>query len=860
MHSFIARQRTRSALQRSNRIQTRAIQHGWTSRCHEIHHASRRYVSQSPSKWTRRSSKDWRTWKPTHWTLGRCCLATWWSCRCRASRSACASVTRHVASSRTSTTCLDWWEPVTLLSVASDHLIRQGIKQRAKVIQQKCEVLLMNIHRSASQFQLPERVRFEYIQYLSKRFDEAAESEKALEHLYDRIERMQYTFHQKLGTIIAEPGRLLVTSSISLIADSSTTITLEDLHEEIKHRYPIEHLSVPTNLSSNTETLAVTFDAALRLLHDDVNYVRQNKNEIVQEMQAFSAVSREHESSSVPIRVVQTEVKLHEQQQLLTSIDQLKVLLHKVSTTEEQSSQYGFLLKKLDRLYETFRKKHQMELPPKNDIQSIHALINDVRRKVKREAKSQQTTRQELVRKLDVIKKKEELRTKAKTASLTEVIHSLISRAWKEVEGIDALVILLGWVIVLVVDGFSRTTRRILFEWDRLIKIVFADQFYSLWIPGKPVEHHQCLHSASWSRANRYPAWILRPAHSTARRWSEQNVRDEDGWAAFTFDAGSEENLGPFGGIQAAFSCETSEQWERIRASSWWNLNRTREFAGRQFCSRTDGIFISRTKRLPPSTRATNPTTSEPKCHSWSSSTISRLRWPTSATRTSVQRPQTARWVDTVSPSWCVISPFSYECPGSIERIPAPIAMDLSSAAWLAQFNLRANSILICCSFITASTAIPNRSDSHPSQRRVELREILAPSSIECPDWNKILSVAIHGEFSRTESTTRSNKADLSAERTGRGNSDGWSSQTDSDWTGDTQQDSDDGGNRRHYNQSWSDTEANSTVTHYLSDIHSISGDQWAIAVSHSYRARDPWSSENTCTITARTTYYPSRD
>jgi adenylate kinase family enzyme len=85
-----------------------------------------------------------------------------------------------------------------------DHLLREGIKQRAKLIQQNCEFLLVNIHRNANQFQLPERVRFEYIRYLSERFNEEVESEKALERLYDRIERMQYTFHQKLGKIKAK--------------------------------------------------------------------------------------------------------------------------------------------------------------------------------------------------------------------------------------------------------------------------------------------------------------------------------------------------------------------------------------------------------------------------------------------------------------------------------------------------------------------------------------------------------------------------------------------------------------------------------------------------------------------------------
>ena len=209
--------------------------------------------------------------------------------------------------------------------------------------------------------------------------------------------------------------------TISSIADSSQTITLADLHDEIKGKYHVDRLSIPTYASSYHEKLAVTFNIILRLLYDDLNDVQQNRNDIVQEMETYSAVSSDNENSSIPIRYVQTEVKLHDQQQLLTSIEQLKVLLHKVSTTEERSSQYGFLLKKLDRYYEIFRNNYQTELPPKNEMQSIHTLINKIRKTASRQLKSQKTIQHELVRKLDVIKKKEELKARAKTNSITEV-------------------------------------------------------------------------------------------------------------------------------------------------------------------------------------------------------------------------------------------------------------------------------------------------------------------------------------------------------------------------------------------------------------------------------------------------------
>ena len=199
---FTARQRTWSTLRRSNRIQTRTIQHGSTSSWHEVNRTVGWRSIQTPPKRTRRINRDSKTWKSTHRTDDRGWHTARWSCHCRTSRSAHTSVARHFASTKNSTARIDWSVFTTLSNINFDRFFREGIKQRAKLIQQKCEVLLVNIHRNASQVQLPERVRFEYIQYLSKRFDEEVESEKALQHLYDRIERMQYTFHQKAGKVI----------------------------------------------------------------------------------------------------------------------------------------------------------------------------------------------------------------------------------------------------------------------------------------------------------------------------------------------------------------------------------------------------------------------------------------------------------------------------------------------------------------------------------------------------------------------------------------------------------------------------------------------------------------------------------
>lgn len=41
--------------------------------------------------------------------------------------------------------------------------------------------------------------RFEYIQFLNKRFNEEIEREKNIQSLYDKIERMQIDHHKRIG-------------------------------------------------------------------------------------------------------------------------------------------------------------------------------------------------------------------------------------------------------------------------------------------------------------------------------------------------------------------------------------------------------------------------------------------------------------------------------------------------------------------------------------------------------------------------------------------------------------------------------------------------------------------------------------
>ena len=74
------------------------------------------------------------------------------------------------------------------------------MKQRAKAIQEKCETLLISVHRKANQFQQPEEIRWDYIQYLAQRVHQVTDEKRALEQLVDRVERMQCDLYQRLGT------------------------------------------------------------------------------------------------------------------------------------------------------------------------------------------------------------------------------------------------------------------------------------------------------------------------------------------------------------------------------------------------------------------------------------------------------------------------------------------------------------------------------------------------------------------------------------------------------------------------------------------------------------------------------------
>jgi len=204
-----------------------------------------------------------------------------------------------------------------------------------------------------------------------------------------------------------------------LIADSSETINLEDLDNEIKHKYNLNEIPIPDYLKTKNEKLIYKFNLILRYLHDEFKTIEQYKQDLLNEMERF-LIDNEN-TYSQQIIFVQNEIKINNNEKLLRYIEKFKVLLNKLEIMKDKNLQYDFLLSKLDRLYEIFMNNYQIKLPTKTNIDSIRTTLNNVRKMAKKEMQGFDITRNELVRKLDVLKKKEELKQRTKIPSITEV-------------------------------------------------------------------------------------------------------------------------------------------------------------------------------------------------------------------------------------------------------------------------------------------------------------------------------------------------------------------------------------------------------------------------------------------------------
>jgi hypothetical protein len=202
-----------------------------------------------------------------------------------------------------------------------------------------------------------------------------------------------------------------------VIADSSETIELEDLDNEI-----LNEISIPDYLKTKNEK----FNFILRFLQDELTTIEQYKKDVINELERFIPEPINPENLSIQqIIYLQNEIKINKNEKLLNYIEKLKVLLNKLETINEKNLQYHFLFSKLDRLYEIFLTDYQIDLPIKTNIPSIRQILNNIRKKTKKQLEEFDRIKTDLLQKLEVLKKKEELKQRTKITSTTEVNSSL---------------------------------------------------------------------------------------------------------------------------------------------------------------------------------------------------------------------------------------------------------------------------------------------------------------------------------------------------------------------------------------------------------------------------------------------------
>ncbi len=164
------------------------------------------------------------------------------------------------------------------------------------------------------------------------------------------------------------------------------------------------------------------FHLIRRYLHDEFQTIEQHDKDLFHELER---VVHNENSYISQIIYLENEMKINNQKKLLKYLEQLKILLNKFETINDKNLQYHFLYSKLDRLYEILFNNYQIHLPTKTNIDSIRTTLNNIRKKTKKQIEELEQTKNDLLRKLDVLKTKEELKQRTKISSITEVIIPL---------------------------------------------------------------------------------------------------------------------------------------------------------------------------------------------------------------------------------------------------------------------------------------------------------------------------------------------------------------------------------------------------------------------------------------------------
>ena len=202
-----------------------------------------------------------------------------------------------------------------------------------------------------------------------------------------------------------------------LSADSAQTIELIDLDNTIANQYNLPSIPIPHSLKTKNEQLIYKFHSILRSVHEELTTMDEYQNDLVQELERFN----EDHSSRQEIVYLSKEMQIKKNEKLLNYIEKMKTLVNKLETMEEKHLQYHFLYSKLDRFGEILRNDYGIELPGETNFDAIRLSLNKIRKKTRRQLDELERRQIDLRRKLDVLRKKEELKHRTTAPTMTAV-------------------------------------------------------------------------------------------------------------------------------------------------------------------------------------------------------------------------------------------------------------------------------------------------------------------------------------------------------------------------------------------------------------------------------------------------------
>ncbi|CAF5109372.1 unnamed protein product, partial [Rotaria magnacalcarata] len=168
--------------------------------------------------------------------------------------------------------------------------------------------------------------------------------------------------------------------------------------------------------------------------------IEQYRKELFDELEQFQAKSSDKENFySQQSIFIQNQLKINNHKKLSKFIKKFKVLLNKIETINVKDLQYDFLYSKFDRSYEILVNKYRINLPAKTNIRSIRDILTTNRKTLKKDLQEFDTTKNELLRKLNVLKTKEELKQRSRIKSISQESHLSSLNAYIQQSNIEPL-------------------------------------------------------------------------------------------------------------------------------------------------------------------------------------------------------------------------------------------------------------------------------------------------------------------------------------------------------------------------------------------------------------------------------------